>query len=243
MCRSLLKLSGKKKNVITLLCGLVLCLKNRHSSNSSSSFHSSAWFFKICLTCRISGGSGLKGRVALKTKDKMGSYQATFLCYFISHAAWESNVPHTAIYWASCFGHDGKHFPHLFQSLWVPWNCPSVRLWESSPQRNSGVVAWEEETAAAERRKLWLLPYKIIQPPHMWSQKHVSCSLSEEGETKIVGQTDGIQTRRGALWRLPGSFCYEASLIDFFLLSLQLLIAFSDKTLPSVPVTWVFFDN
>lgn len=53
--------------------------------------------------------------------------------------------------------------------------------------------------AAAERRKLRNLPYKIILAPHLWNQKHVNCSLSKEGEIKIVGPTDGLQTSRGAL--------------------------------------------
>lgn len=145
--------------------------------------------------------------------DRTGLYRVAFLHYFLSRAAWESNIPHTAIWRrASVMMWNISHI--CSHSILVPGNWPRLRLFGSSLRRNSRVMVWEDEMAMAERRKLGDLPYEIIQALRLWNH-----SLSKEEETKIAGQTDGIQTSRGTLWCLPGSFRYEASLIDFSLLS------------------------
>lgn len=50
----------------------------------------------------------------------------------------------------------------------------------------------------AERRKLRDPPDETLLALRLWNQEHVNCSLSKQGETKIVEPTDGIQTSRGA---------------------------------------------
>lgn len=50
----------------------------------------------------------------------------------------------------------------------------------------------------AERRKPRDPPDEVLPALRLWNQEHVNCSLSKEGETKIVGPADGIQTSRGA---------------------------------------------
>lgn len=62
----------------------------------------------------------IEEKVAVKTlKDRIGSYQATFLHHFIKPCCVRKSHP-THDHLASCFCHDVKHFPHLFQSILVP---------------------------------------------------------------------------------------------------------------------------
>lgn len=66
-----------------------------------------------------------------------------------------------------------------------PMTLPSLRLLESSLRRNMSVIMWEKEMAVAGRRKLWNLPYKIIQALRMNPAAHGPLPLKRE--TKIAG--------------------------------------------------------
>lgn len=111
---------GQKKFFLKLNCFALWSedVQNRTHSQNSCLFILllGMFFFKICLTCRISRGSALKEVVAGKAvEDGVGLYHVTFLRYYISQAAWESGVLDTSI-WHLASIMMGKVF-HICSSL------------------------------------------------------------------------------------------------------------------------------
>lgn len=189
------------------------------------SFYYLACFFlsKICLTCRISRGSGLKEVVAGKAvEDGVGSHHVTFLRYYISQAAWESGILHiSSWHLASIMMRKVFHIcSSLSQSRDIAQFAAIKKQSSKEPEcHRAGRKKWQW----LKKRKLWNLPYEIIQTP----SKHVSRRLSKR-EMKIAGANRwNPDLRRSPLMlaRRLWSWCNWFPSLIF----LSRLIAFRDK--------------